>query len=210
MDVSLFDFVLPDGRIALRPAVPRDSARMLVVAADGRLEHKHVSNLPNIWRLETSWSLMISKVISARLHGRRLARTASAAPSRRSKCCCAGVWRPEVYGARSAGAETFRRRHGWPWARRSRPSSLPRRSGGGRAAVRGLRRRAGCGHRGRRGDAPAALYRGQAQGRRAGHRGLPDRLRARGRLGGRADGRAAFHAGAASRRWRRAAWAAKP
>ena len=31
MNVDLFDFELPDSRIALRPATPRDSARMLVV-----------------------------------------------------------------------------------------------------------------------------------------------------------------------------------
>ena len=36
MDVSLFDFELPDTLIALRPASPRDTARMLVVHADGR------------------------------------------------------------------------------------------------------------------------------------------------------------------------------
>ena len=32
MDVSLFDFDLPEERIALRPASPRDSARLMVVA----------------------------------------------------------------------------------------------------------------------------------------------------------------------------------
>ena len=79
MDVSFFDFVLPDGRIALRPAVPRDSARMLVVAADGRLEHKHVSNLPQYLAHRDVLVTNDSKVIPARLHGRRLARTASAA-----------------------------------------------------------------------------------------------------------------------------------
>ncbi len=31
MNVDLFDFELPAERIALRPAAPRDSARMLVV-----------------------------------------------------------------------------------------------------------------------------------------------------------------------------------
>ena len=31
MRVDLFDFELPDERIALRPAVPRDAAKMLVV-----------------------------------------------------------------------------------------------------------------------------------------------------------------------------------
>jgi S-adenosylmethionine:tRNA ribosyltransferase-isomerase len=46
MDVSLFDFALPEGLIALRPTVPRDGARMLVVISDGGLEHAHVHDLP--------------------------------------------------------------------------------------------------------------------------------------------------------------------
>ncbi|MCB1544608.1 MAG: S-adenosylmethionine:tRNA ribosyltransferase-isomerase, partial [Rhodoblastus sp.] len=36
MRVDLFDFDLPQERIALRPAEPRDSARMLVVHPDRR------------------------------------------------------------------------------------------------------------------------------------------------------------------------------
>ena len=50
MDVSLFDFVLPEELIALRPAVPRDSARLLVVRADGSLQHAHVRDLPQYLR----------------------------------------------------------------------------------------------------------------------------------------------------------------
>ena len=37
MRTDLFDFELPAGCIALRPANPRDSARMLVVQGDGVL-----------------------------------------------------------------------------------------------------------------------------------------------------------------------------
>ena len=40
MDVSLFDFDLPEAQIALRPASPRDGARLMVVQADGRIEHR--------------------------------------------------------------------------------------------------------------------------------------------------------------------------
>ena len=40
MRVDPFDFDLPPERIALRPAVPRDSARMLVVGADGALARR--------------------------------------------------------------------------------------------------------------------------------------------------------------------------
>jgi S-adenosylmethionine:tRNA ribosyltransferase-isomerase len=74
MDVSLFDFDLPEELIALRPASPRDSARMLVVHADGSIGHAMLSDLPR--RLEPRDTLVLndSKVIPARLHGRRLGR----------------------------------------------------------------------------------------------------------------------------------------
>ena len=38
MDLSQFQFDLPEARIALRPAEPQDAARLLVVHGDGRLE----------------------------------------------------------------------------------------------------------------------------------------------------------------------------
>jgi S-adenosylmethionine:tRNA ribosyltransferase-isomerase len=75
MDVSLFDFVLPENLIALRPAVPRDAARMLVVAEDGSLTHAHVADLPRFLRSGDALVVNDTKVIPARLHGRRAART---------------------------------------------------------------------------------------------------------------------------------------
>jgi len=72
MDVGLFDFDLPEERIALRPAEPRDSARLLVVHADGRLEHARVSDLPNYLRTGDSLVVNDTKVINARLRGVRL------------------------------------------------------------------------------------------------------------------------------------------
>ncbi len=72
MDVSLFDFDLPQERIALRPAVPRDSARLLVVHADGRLEHRMVRDLPDYLRAGDAMLLNDTKVIPARLFGQRL------------------------------------------------------------------------------------------------------------------------------------------
>jgi S-adenosylmethionine:tRNA ribosyltransferase-isomerase len=72
MDVSLFDFELPDTLIALRPAVPRDAARMLVVHADGRLEHRYVRDLPEYLRAGDALLLNDTKVIPARLVGQRL------------------------------------------------------------------------------------------------------------------------------------------
>ena len=72
MDVSLFDFELPEERIALRPASPRDSARMLVVWPDGRFEHRSMRDLPDY--LEAGDALLVNdtKVIPARLYGQRL------------------------------------------------------------------------------------------------------------------------------------------
>jgi S-adenosylmethionine:tRNA ribosyltransferase-isomerase len=74
MDVSLFDFDLPEELIALRPAGPRDSARLLVVRADGALEHAHVRDLPNYLRERDMLVVNDTKVIPARLRGRRLPR----------------------------------------------------------------------------------------------------------------------------------------
>jgi S-adenosylmethionine:tRNA ribosyltransferase-isomerase len=74
MDVSLFDFELPEACIALRPASPRDSARMLVVYQDGRLEHAHVRDLPDFLCSGDMIVVNDTKVIPARLHGRRLPR----------------------------------------------------------------------------------------------------------------------------------------
>ncbi len=52
MLVSMFDFQLPEDRIALRPAQPRDSARMLVVSPDGGalLTDSIVRDLPGLLR----------------------------------------------------------------------------------------------------------------------------------------------------------------
>lgn len=79
MDVSLFNFELPEDRIALRPASPRDSARMLVVHLDGRLEHAQVRDLPNYLCSGDTLVVNDTKVIPARLHGRRLSRAGSEA-----------------------------------------------------------------------------------------------------------------------------------
>ena len=74
MDVALFDFELPEDLIALRPASPRDAARMLVIHADGTLEHKYVRDLPDYLRGGDALVVNDTKVIPARLHGRRTAR----------------------------------------------------------------------------------------------------------------------------------------
>lgn len=78
MDVSLFDFDLPDSRIALRPATPRDSARMLVVHGDGRLEDRAVRDLPEYLDAGDAIVVNDTRVIAARLHGLRLRATGPA------------------------------------------------------------------------------------------------------------------------------------
>jgi len=74
MRTDLFDFELPASSIALRPASPRDSARMLVVQGGGVLRDQIVSELPR-W-LEPGDQLVVNdtKVISAQLRGRRIGR----------------------------------------------------------------------------------------------------------------------------------------
>ena len=71
MDVSLFDYDLPDNRIALRPAAPRDSARMLVVREDGSLEHVQVRDLPEFLQAGDLLVANDSRVIAARLRTRK-------------------------------------------------------------------------------------------------------------------------------------------
>jgi S-adenosylmethionine:tRNA ribosyltransferase-isomerase len=72
MRTDLFDFELPAGHIALRPASPRDSARMLIVQPDGGLRDRTVADLPLL--LEPGDQLVVNdtKVISAQLKGRRI------------------------------------------------------------------------------------------------------------------------------------------
>src|SRR5262245_22398303 len=74
MRTDEFDFELPLNRIALRPASPRDSARMLVVRphAAPPLEDRSVKELPDLLRPGDALVVNDTKVISARLLGRRL------------------------------------------------------------------------------------------------------------------------------------------
>ncbi len=70
MRVDEFDFELPPERIALRPAVPRDAARMLVVRLGG-LEDRGVRDLPSLLRPGDVLVFNDTKVIPAQLHGSR-------------------------------------------------------------------------------------------------------------------------------------------
>jgi S-adenosylmethionine:tRNA ribosyltransferase-isomerase len=73
MRVDLFDFNLPQERIALRPANPRDSARMLVVPAGGApFEDRGVGDLPSYLRAGDALVVNDTRVIHARLAGMRV------------------------------------------------------------------------------------------------------------------------------------------
>ncbi|HEX9169065.1 MAG TPA: S-adenosylmethionine:tRNA ribosyltransferase-isomerase, partial [Roseiarcus sp.] len=72
MRVDAFDFVLPPESIALTPANPRDSARMLVVRADGGLTDSRARELPNFLRRGDALVVNDTKVIAARLEGIRV------------------------------------------------------------------------------------------------------------------------------------------
>jgi S-adenosylmethionine:tRNA ribosyltransferase-isomerase len=70
MRVDLFDFALPAERIALRPAEPRDSARMLMVD-DAGMADRHVSDLPGLLKAGDMLVFNDTRVIPAQLEGRR-------------------------------------------------------------------------------------------------------------------------------------------
>ncbi|WMT88801.1 tRNA preQ1(34) S-adenosylmethionine ribosyltransferase-isomerase QueA [Pelagibacterium sp. 26DY04] len=71
MKVDLFDFDLPEDRIALHPVSPRDSAKMLVVGADGSLSDRVVTDLENILRSGDVLVVNDTRVIPAELKGLR-------------------------------------------------------------------------------------------------------------------------------------------
>ena len=133
MRTDLFDFDLPADRIALRPANPRDSARLLVVrpaqspltpaqagvqgneqggAGDSWvpafsgpsgviLEHRTIRDLPDLLRPGDALVVNDSKVIAARLKGRRIGRGAEAAiEATLHKRLDGSRWRAFILGAR--------------------------------------------------------------------------------------------------------------
>ena len=70
MRVDLFDFELPAERIALRPARPRDSARLLAVRG-GEITDRAMLDLPDLLRPGDVLVFNDTKVIPAQLEGRR-------------------------------------------------------------------------------------------------------------------------------------------
>lgn len=82
MQLSDFDFDLPETLIATRPAVPRTSARLLV-SRDGQITDAHVHDLPKWLRAGDRLVLNNTKVIPARLSGTRARLSAQGATKAR-------------------------------------------------------------------------------------------------------------------------------
>jgi len=79
MKTDLFDFELPADRIALRPASPRDAARLLVVKPGKapEFDDRNITDIPDLLRSGDYLVVNDSKVIAARLRGRRIGRGAT-------------------------------------------------------------------------------------------------------------------------------------
>jgi len=104
MKTDLFDFDLPADRIALRPASPRDAARLLVVKPGGtpELEDRGVRDLPDLLRAGDTLVVNDSKVIAGRLKGRRIGR-GTAEPAIEAtliKRLDGSTWRAFILGAK--------------------------------------------------------------------------------------------------------------
>jgi S-adenosylmethionine:tRNA ribosyltransferase-isomerase len=76
MRTDLFDFELPPDRVALRPVSPRDAARLLVVrpGTAAELDDRGVRDLPELLAPGDALVFNDTRVIPARLRGRRIGR----------------------------------------------------------------------------------------------------------------------------------------
>ena len=197
MRVDLFDFDLPEDRIALRPAEPREAARLLGGRPGRRYrscaDHR-VADLPALLRAGDVLVFNNTRVLPAQLDGRRDG---------------PGATRPRI------GVTLHKRLSALEWRAFARPA---RKLADGRPHRfrRGLRRRGARQGRGRRDrarlrdrrarrsrtasptwpHAAAALYRLAPRRRQPRRAGLSDPLRRRAGRRRRADRRAAFHPGA--------------
>jgi S-adenosylmethionine:tRNA ribosyltransferase-isomerase len=74
MRTSLFDYALPPDRIALRPASPRDAAKLLVVRPDvsPEFEDRIIRDLPDLLAPGDALVVNDTRVIPARLVGERV------------------------------------------------------------------------------------------------------------------------------------------
>ena len=77
MNVDLFDFALPAERIALRPAEPREAARLLLVRPERLADHR-VADLPSLLRPGDCLVVNDTRVIPAQLEGMRVSASGGA------------------------------------------------------------------------------------------------------------------------------------
>ena len=75
----MFDFELPEALIALRPARPRESARLLHIGAEGGIADRVVREAPNLFRAGDLLVFNDTRVIPARLNGVRVREQSSVA-----------------------------------------------------------------------------------------------------------------------------------
>jgi S-adenosylmethionine:tRNA ribosyltransferase-isomerase len=71
MKTAEYDFILPAGLIALRPAPRRDHSRLLVLHKDGRTEHRRFTDLPSYLLPGDLLILNNTKVVPARITARK-------------------------------------------------------------------------------------------------------------------------------------------
>ena len=104
MRTDLFDFDLPPDRIALRPASPRDAARLLVVRPGVKraLEDRGMRDLPELLAPGDALVVNDTKVIPARLKGRRIGRgtTEPAIEATLHKRIDGSHWKAFILGAK--------------------------------------------------------------------------------------------------------------
>ena len=70
MKVDIFNFELPNDRIANEPANPRDSAKLLYILQKG-IEDKFIRDLPSLLKKDDVLVFNDTKVIPARIYGKR-------------------------------------------------------------------------------------------------------------------------------------------
>lgn len=72
MDLSLFDYYLPEGRIAYHPARQRDLSRLMILdRADGQISHGKFPDVANFMKKGDGLVVNDTKVLKARLFSRR-------------------------------------------------------------------------------------------------------------------------------------------
>jgi S-adenosylmethionine:tRNA ribosyltransferase-isomerase len=97
MQLDDFDFALPGGLIAHHPFEPREAARLLVIPVSARFQDRHIADLPELLRPGDLLVFNDTKVIPARLEGRRGAATIEITLHRDLG---GGAWRAFAKGAR--------------------------------------------------------------------------------------------------------------